>query len=75
MAYSRLQRTWKSSLPIYLIDVLKNRDVSNMIAHEFNVQHESPQILVVSGDKCIYTASHSEINFKEIDDALNTIAT
>ena len=50
----------------YYIDLLKHRDLSNLIADNFNVIHASPQILVIKNGKCLYNTSHSNINWKNI---------
>ncbi|UKN00493.1 bacillithiol system redox-active protein YtxJ [Paracrocinitomix mangrovi] len=47
-------------IAVYL-DLLRHRDISNRIAEEFNVIHESPQVLLIKNGSCIYNASHSEI--------------
>ena len=48
-------------LPYYL-DLLNHRDISNEIAIKFSVVHQSPQLLVISKEKCIHNASHSDID-------------
>ena len=65
MAKLRLERHWKfndEELPIYYLDLLNYRDVSNEIASILDVQHESPQMLVIQNGKLVYTSSHSEID-------------
>lgn len=47
---------------IYLLDLLAHRDVSNYIAAYWKIRHESPQILVLKGDTCLYHASHQDID-------------
>ena len=42
------------------------RDLSGLIAEKFNIQHESPQLLVIKNGKCIYDASHMSISVKSI---------
>lgn len=48
-------------LPYYL-DLLNHRDISNEIAVKFSVVHQSPQLLIISKEKCIHNASHSDID-------------
>ena len=50
----------------YYLDLLKHRDLSNLIADNFNVIHASPQILVIKNGKCLYNTSHSNINWRYI---------
>lgn len=45
----------------YFLNVIKHRDASNEIVRRFNVQHESPQLLVIKQGKVIANDSHYEI--------------
>ena len=67
---SRIERAWdadkaKNIEPFYL-DLLRFRNISNKIAKDFNVEHESPQVLLIKNGECTYDASHFEIRFDEI---------
>ena len=53
-------------LDLHYLDLISHRDVSNEIASRFSVRHESPQVLLVKDGKCIYTASHSQIDVEDI---------
>ncbi|MEZ4910050.1 MAG: bacillithiol system redox-active protein YtxJ [Saprospiraceae bacterium] len=68
VAKSRMD-TWigKNTMRKALIDVREDRPLSQYIATRFNIQHESPQILVIYKDACVYNASHFEIKPSEID--------
>jgi bacillithiol system protein YtxJ len=61
MAKSRLERSALNAA-IYLVDVVKDRPVSQALAEILGIQHESPQLLVVSNKTCTFWASHSEIH-------------
>ena len=50
----------------YFLYLIKHRDVSDKIAEEFSVYHESPQILVIRNGECIYDESHFAINMDDI---------
>ena len=50
----------------YLLDLLNHRDISNEIAHRYNVQHQSPQILVIRNGKAIYHDSHDGISAHDL---------
>lgn len=64
MAKSRLQLSAEqlSDLPIYLLDLIANRELSNEVARQLNVKHESPQIIVVRNGESVYDASHLSIS-------------
>jgi bacillithiol system protein YtxJ len=65
MVKNRLERSWQHSSPVYLLDLIALRSISNLIAEDLRVQHESPQLLVVKDGKCIYNASHTMISAEE----------
>lgn len=71
---SRFEKNWSenSSLKLYLLDLIANRDLSNSIATEFGVEHQSPQIIVLNKGKVLYHASHYDINADEITDLLSS---
>lgn len=73
LAKSRLEDNWcfdENELPIYYLDLISFRDLSNRIADDFNVQHESPQLLLINNGKCFYNASHTGISAKGVESAL-----
>ncbi len=48
------------------LDLLSFRSISNLIATELGVTHQSPQIIVIRNRKAIYTSSHHAINPSDI---------
>lgn len=56
---------------LYYLDILKFRDLSNVVASEFQVWHESPQLLVIKNGKILVHASHSGINGIDLDILIN----
>lgn len=68
MAKNRLELYWDNAVPIlpYYLDLLKYREISNALAINYNVMHQSPQILLLKNGVCIYHASHNEIDFNKI---------
>lgn len=67
-ALARLERSWKDDNGIkpYYLDLLAFRSVSTQIADTFNVEHQSPQALLISNGKCIYTESHMGIDVSDM---------
>ncbi|RYU92942.1 bacillithiol system redox-active protein YtxJ [Emticicia agri] len=66
----RIERAWDKEKagniePFYL-DLLQYRSISNKIAKDFEVEHQSPQVLLIQNGECTYDASHFEIRFDEI---------
>lgn len=50
-----------SSIPMYLIHVIEERPLSNHIAEESGITHQSPQVLIFKSGKCLYHESHDGI--------------
>lgn len=53
------------------LDLLQYRSISNFIAEKYGIQHESPQLLVISEGKVLYAASHSSIDSEVVNRMLN----
>jgi bacillithiol system protein YtxJ len=67
MAKSRLERAAEpENVTFYYLDLIRYRNISNQIETEFNVQHESPQVLLIRNGKCVYDESHSGITMDDI---------
>jgi bacillithiol system protein YtxJ len=52
----------ENEIDIYYLDLITYRDVSNKIESQFNVFHESPQLLVVKNGVVVAHSSHGAIN-------------
>lgn len=63
MAMNRMESQWDAfqGLPIYFLDLIAHRDVSAAIAERYQVEHQSPQLLVIKESNCIHHSSHSAI--------------
>ena len=67
MAKSRLDRSAAPlGMDFYFLDIINHRLISNKIAADFEVHHQSPQVLVINSGKCIYDESHSGIDMEDI---------
>lgn len=67
MAKGRLERAQApEEIAFYYLDLIRYRPVSNKIAEDFQVQHESPQVLLIRNGACIYDESHSGISMEEL---------
>ncbi len=67
VAKGRLEK-WQPSeqFDFYYLDLIRYKQLSNEVADEFDVYHESPQVLVIKNEKCVYDESHLGISLKEI---------
>jgi len=69
MAKKRFEHDWGAipeNTSVYFLDLISYRDISNTIAQQFNVYHESPQILLIKNGECIYETSHGEISAEDL---------
>lgn len=69
MAKSRMEaglEDLEKQADIYYLDLLANRSVSNSIAEKWNVEHESPQVLVIKNGVSVYDASHNMVSVDEL---------
>ena len=46
---------------LLLLDLLNHRDISNTIAVQLGVHHESPQVVVIKNGKAVFHESHHSI--------------
>lgn len=73
MVKSRLERAWDingNDIEIYYLDLIQYRDVSNKIASIFNIEHQSPQLIVLDQGEVLYHASHGEIDAEVLKESI-----
>jgi len=74
MVLDRLERHWEDekmgTVKSYFLDLISYREISNRIAYEFNVEHESPQVLIIENGKAVYDRSHMGIDYRQIRDVV-----
>jgi bacillithiol system protein YtxJ len=69
LALDRLERKWSDqagAIKPYFLDLIAHREVSNRVADQFEVEHESPQVLLIRNGTVVFDRSHFEIEFGEI---------
>ncbi len=67
MAKGRLEReSPPEGIVFYYLDLIRYRALSNKIAEDFGVWHESPQVLIIKDGACIYDESHNGISMSDI---------
>ncbi len=73
MALNNFERNYENlnqNVTYYLLDLLNNRDVSDAIAQELKVAHQSPQVIVLQNALVTHTESHHGIDIKKIQQLL-----
>jgi bacillithiol system protein YtxJ len=67
LAKNRIERGESDNYSkIYLLDLIKFRAISDEIAKQFNVLHESPQLLKIVKGKCTFHASHQNVSLENV---------
>ncbi|MFV8372338.1 bacillithiol system redox-active protein YtxJ [Flavobacterium sp. LB2P74] len=68
MALKQFENEFNSSDKVtpYFLDLIAYRDISNAIADQFCVTHQSPQLILIKDGKAIYNVSHSDIDAEEL---------
>lgn len=51
---------------LHFLDLLLHKDISRLIADRFDVEHQSPQVLVIENSKAVYVATHYDIDTDEL---------
>jgi bacillithiol system protein YtxJ len=72
-AKHRLESNWTFSpeeLEFFYLDLIACRPVSNQIAEQLRVVHQSPQLILLRHGKAVYDASHHSIEVKTLRKAL-----
>jgi bacillithiol system protein YtxJ len=72
----RLERSWNDEemnmVKPYFLDLISYRQISNAVAEKFDVEHESPQVILVEKDKPVYHQSHFGISYAELKTVVKT---
>ena len=69
MIKNRLEKTGANdNIIFHYLDLINYRSLSNKIAADLKVHHESPQVLVVKNGECIFDESHMAIRLDEIEE-------
>ncbi|WP_160137747.1 bacillithiol system redox-active protein YtxJ [Chryseobacterium sp. c4a] len=56
----------EKEVEVYYLDLLAHRPLSNKIAEDFGIRHESPQLIVLENGKPVNSASHQDISLSQI---------
>jgi bacillithiol system protein YtxJ len=70
---SAFAKSTADSADFYYLDILSNRGISNALAERYRVHHESPQVLLISKGECIADASHFNISYSAVENAVEAL--
>lgn len=51
---------------LYYLDLLEHRLISNKIADDLGIRHESPQLIIIEDGKVVDSSSHEDISVRQI---------
>lgn len=61
-----IENSDEQNVGFYFLDLLAFRPISNKIAEDFGIRHESPQLIVFENGEPINNASHQDISLSQI---------
>lgn len=65
MARNRMEKglvNLPEEMPVYFLDILQFRALSQEIAEQYDVIHESPQLLLIKEGQCVFHTSHQGVS-------------
>lgn len=67
-ALRNFEREWNVNQDVtcVFLDLIKHRDLSNLLAEKLHVVHQSPQVILVHDNKVIHHSSHQDIDAETI---------
>jgi bacillithiol system protein YtxJ len=57
----------KGQMDFHFLDLHSNRDVSNAVATEFGIAHQSPQLLIIKNGVVVFKDSHGAISDVQLE--------
>jgi len=78
MAKFQLENGWDISsdeLAFYYLDLLAHRKISNQIAEQLKVVHQSPQLILLERGEVVFDTSHHGVHLTGLKHALNELNT
>ncbi|MDH3291661.1 MAG: bacillithiol system redox-active protein YtxJ [Gemmatimonadota bacterium] len=57
-------------VPVYRVNVIAHRPVSQVIAERLEVRHQSPQVILVRHGQTVWHASHYRVSAERLEAAL-----
>ncbi len=74
MVYKQFEKSYSytdEQAKLYYLDLLSHRDVSNAVANQLQVHHESPQLIIIQNREVVHHASHHSISTTDIATFVN----
>ena len=55
---------------LYVLDLQAHRSLSNALAEQYSIEHQSPQLLIIKDGKCVYDQFGYDISPQSIREAI-----
>lgn len=55
-------------IPVYWVDVVTHRPLSQLVAERVGVPHESPQVILLERGHAVWSASHWEVRASDLEE-------
>ena len=64
----------KLTLPVGIVVVQQARSLSAEIERRWQVNHETPQVLIIKDGKVVWNGSHSQVKAEDVDAAVKKVS-
>lgn len=68
--YNSFLDSTEEDIGTYFVKVRETREISDQIADETNIQHQSPQVFLIKNNEVVWNASHNKITTESLGAAL-----
>ncbi len=62
----------RPEVPVFMVNVIKQRGLSEQIADDLGVRHESPQVIVLTEGSVAWHASHQDVSANRLLEAVSS---
>lgn len=59
-----------TEVPVYVVDVVRDRELAREVERRLGVRHESPQVILLRDGDAVWDASHRAVTARALADAL-----
>ena len=63
-----------AAIPVYQVDVIDQRPLSQEFARKFNIRHESPQAILLQGGTPVWNDSHRRVTVASLEGAVSELS-
>ena len=65
--FEKLFNETMNKIPVYYLDLLNYKDISDEVGYKFQVMHQSPQLLIIKDGTTVFHTSHYDITAVNIN--------